>query len=100
MPSMANESLPWRDAACLSPEIDPELFFPVDADRTHAGQAQIAAAKVVCATCPERLRLACLRAAMTSNEQGVWGGTSETERVQLRELLQARRQRGRRVVAA
>ncbi len=70
----------WRDdAACRG--LDPDLFFPVGT----AGPAlvQIGRAKQVCAGCPVRAR--CLDwALVTSQDAGVWGGTSEDERRALR----------------
>lgn len=66
---------PWfyhPDMACL--EVDPDLFFSTDREG-------IAAAKRVCASCP--LLAPCLQRALTNGEHGVWGGTSEDERMNL-----------------
>jgi WhiB family transcriptional regulator, redox-sensing transcriptional regulator len=70
----------WRQrAACHAATA--ELFFPVG--RTGPAVEQIAAAKSVCRLCP--VQLACLRFALTTNQgSGVWGGTSEEEREELR----------------
>ena len=69
----------WRDrAACRGS--DPELFFPIG----NAGPAvlQIGQAKQVCAKCP--VRMPCLGWALNSGQEaGVWGGTSEDERLAL-----------------
>ena len=64
-------------------DVDPELFFP------EPGQAaQIAEAKGWCtgtATAPEcPLRSTCLQVALRRGEHGVWGGTTEDERAELR----------------
>lgn len=59
-------------------EQDPELFFPVSEYDT----ARIAQAKSVCAGCG--LRAQCLQVALTSGDQGVWGGTTTAERAALR----------------
>ncbi|QUF07840.1 WhiB family transcriptional regulator [Actinosynnema pretiosum subsp. pretiosum] len=56
---------------------DPELFFPLPAQHD-----QVAAAKAVCGWCP--VRQACLTNALHHGVEGVWGGTTEEERRQLR----------------
>lgn len=61
----------WWDAArCRG--VDPNVFYPfTDAD--------VAAAKAVCAQCP--VRQACLDHALAHREDdGVWGGATERER--------------------
>jgi WhiB family redox-sensing transcriptional regulator len=65
----------WRDdAACKGSDVN--VFFPVSDD--DAGPA-----KAICATCP--VRDACLEWAMaTRQEDGVWGGLTDTERRRLR----------------
>jgi WhiB family redox-sensing transcriptional regulator len=66
-------------AACL--DCDPDLFFPI----APSGPAlqQIAQAKAICARCP--VRRECLQYALATHQvHGVWGGTSEEERQQLR----------------
>jgi WhiB family redox-sensing transcriptional regulator len=65
----------WRrQAACR--DLDAEMFFP------SKGQPTLPA-KTVCASCP--VREPCLDYAMTIGERfGIWGGTSERERKQLR----------------
>jgi WhiB family redox-sensing transcriptional regulator len=70
----------WRDAAaCRS--VEPDLFFPIGT--TGTALDHIAAAKAVCATCP--VTSACLEFALETNQDsGVWGGTSEEERRQMR----------------
>lgn len=44
--------------------------------------ANRARAKAVCGTCP--LQAACLRWALESNAEGVWGGTTTAERTRIR----------------
>jgi WhiB family transcriptional regulator, redox-sensing transcriptional regulator len=68
----------WSRAACLT--ADPELFFPI----SSAGRAlrQVAHAKAICARC--QIREACLRYALAAGPlHGVWGGTTEHERLLL-----------------
>jgi WhiB family transcriptional regulator, redox-sensing transcriptional regulator len=65
---------------------DPELFFP--AARSVTAFVQLTLAKNVCARCP--VSGECLRFALaTGQEYGVWGGTSEEERRQMRRLIRA-----------
>jgi WhiB family transcriptional regulator, redox-sensing transcriptional regulator len=70
----------WRSAAaCRS--IDPDLFFPIGT--TGTALDHIACAKAVCSKCP--VTAECLEFALETNQDaGVWGGTSEEERRQLR----------------
>ncbi len=75
----------WRaEAACRS--CSPELFFP--AGTTGAALDEIQAAKAVCAACP--VQTPCLRFALvTGQAYGIWGGTTEEERVAMRRLSRA-----------
>jgi WhiB family transcriptional regulator, redox-sensing transcriptional regulator len=56
---------------------DTELFFPV----ATAGRAreQISSAKSVCISCAVRAR--CLSYALKTVQHGIWGGTTEDERI-------------------
>jgi WhiB family redox-sensing transcriptional regulator len=74
-----------RQAACRS--CSPDLFFP--AGTTGAAVHEIAAAKAVCAECPVQSQ--CLRFALaTGQAYGIWGGTTEDERIMIRRLQRAR----------
>ncbi len=76
----------WR-ALSTCRDTDPELFFPVGT----TGQAllQIAKAKSVCCQCP--VTTECLEFALETNQDtGIWGGTSEEERRQIRREAAAR----------
>lgn len=75
---MTTRNLDWKaDAACR--DLDLDLFFP-DAE------ADSAPALAVCAVCP--VRQACLDFALrTRQNDGVWGGHTETERKRLRRRL-------------
>jgi WhiB family transcriptional regulator, redox-sensing transcriptional regulator len=72
---MDDESL-WRDsAACQG--ADPELFFPL----TESGRAlvQIRQAKEICRVC--QVQRACLTWALQhAMSEGIWGGSTESER--------------------
>ena len=72
----------WREhAACR--HCNPDLFFP--AGTTGAAVHEIAAAKAVCVQCPVQSQ--CLRFALrTGQAYGIWGGTTEDERITLRRL--------------
>jgi len=78
----------WRDqAACRG--LDTAIFFP-------SSDVEAGAAKAVCATCP--VRDSCLEWALgTRQEDGVWGGLTDTER---RRLRRRRRDAARRAAAA
>jgi WhiB family redox-sensing transcriptional regulator len=77
----------WRlHAACR--HTDPELFFPIGS--TGPALEQIAEAKRVCEECP--VRTPCLEFALsTSQDSGIWGGTTEEERRLIRRARAAKR---------
>ena len=79
----------WRElAACR--DTDPDLFFPIGT--TGAALDKIAAAKEVCQDCS--VKDLCLEFALKTNQDsGVWGGTSEEERRQIRRERNAARRR-------
>jgi WhiB family redox-sensing transcriptional regulator len=83
------ESDEWRrTAACR--DTDPDLFFPVGT--TGPAIEQIANAKAVCRQCDSQT--ACLEFAIATNQDsGIWGGTSEEERRQLRKTYNNRARR-------
>lgn len=79
----------WRDVA-LCRDTDPDLFFPIGT--TGLAIEQITAAKVVCESCPSKEP--CLQFAIENNQDsGVWGGTSEEERRELRRVWVRERKR-------
>jgi WhiB family redox-sensing transcriptional regulator len=82
-------SVAWRkQAACQA--VTADLFFPIG--RTGDAVGQIEAAKRVCQTCP--VRVACLQYALETNQEaGIWGGTSEDDRVKVRKAWLAVRRR-------
>ena len=74
------ESGVWRSTASCR-DTDPALFFPVGT--SGAALEQIATAKAVCADC--QVKDLCFEFALKTNQDsGVWGGTSEEERRQVR----------------
>jgi len=68
----------WRnEAACASPFVEKELFWPVGT--SGPALLQIAEAKTVCRRCP--VVSECLTWALDNgSDGGVWGGMSEDER--------------------
>lgn len=65
------------DAACRTADTD--LFYPpVGAPRTCT------AALLICASCPQACRDACLAYAVANNEPGIWGGTTARQRKEIR----------------
>ena len=75
-----------RDEA-ICRETDPDLFFPIGT----TGQAllQIDRAKQVCNECT--VQVSCLEFALETNQDsGIWGGTSEEERRDIRRRIAAR----------
>jgi WhiB family transcriptional regulator, redox-sensing transcriptional regulator len=75
----------WRtDAICR--DTDPDLFFPIGT--TGGAISQIEKAKEVCGQCP--VKVDCFDYAMETNQDsGIWGGTSEDERRDIRRRLAA-----------
>lgn len=69
----------WRTYASCR-EADPDLFFPAGDTGQSAYQAE--EAKAICRTCP--VMATCLQRALETNQQGVWGGTTERERANIR----------------
>lgn len=79
---------PWMDEA-LCKGVDPDVFFPVSA-KDEADEARHA--KSICAQCP--VREACLDYAITYDERGIWGGTTEGQRRRIRERRARERKLG------
>ena len=80
-PQIPWEDVSWQAKAACHPRadtaIDPEAFFAVKKDDKRTQQA-----KRVCRHCPALKD--CLRFALTHNLVGVWGGTTDRERADLR----------------
>lgn len=65
---------PWMVYAVCS-QTDPEVFFPEKGGRSES-------AKQICQRCP--VIEECLAYATEHDEMGVWGGTSEKQRIATR----------------
>ena len=78
---MSTAPMPWATkAACAG--VDPALMFPGQGDDTRP-------AKAVCDGCP--VKAECLNHALRHHENwGIWGGTSEKERRQMRRTRRRR----------
>lgn len=76
-----------NDAACVGR--DPELFFGPDLSGRYGRQqaAAVEMAKSICRECP--VIRPCLVHALNAHEVGVWGGTTEAEREELRRRRRA-----------
>jgi hypothetical protein len=68
-------------AACKT--ADPEVFFNGD-------ENSVATAKSYCALCPVIMQ--CLTYALTNDEYGVWGGTTMSERLRVRNNPRAKKE--------
>ena len=76
----------WRERAACRGGVDPDLFFPA-AESGAARDAQVRAAKAVCARCP--VRSECLDEALVRIPYGIAGGLTERERQRLRRTHRA-----------
>ena len=74
-PTTSDDEIPWQ-AFGLCAQVDPELFFPEPGDSATA-------AKEICGRCD--VQAECLDWALERGERfGVWGGTTELDRRELR----------------
>jgi WhiB family transcriptional regulator, redox-sensing transcriptional regulator len=76
---LTQASAAWMPRSACQGE-DPEIFFPMAA--TGRALDQISAAKAICSRCP--VRQPCLRYAVATIQDGIWGGTTTDERSGLR----------------
>jgi WhiB family redox-sensing transcriptional regulator len=75
----------FGDAPCT--QTNPEAFFSEDPPEDKRGNSKSVykyeyEAKKVCSDCPYQQR--CLVYALANNETGIWGGTTDNERRQIR----------------
>jgi WhiB family redox-sensing transcriptional regulator len=86
-----HDRLDWRaEGACLT--ADPDLFFPLSATGAAAAQAERACR--ICAGC--RVLTPCLEFALKHAEvDGIWGGTTQQERLRTRVATAPRGQAAR-----
>lgn len=76
---------PYFDGSQLCAQVDPELFFP-----NNAGESAKLKRVVIpiCKKC--EFQTECLEYALNSDVYGIWAGTSEIDRVQMRRRLNIR----------
>lgn len=85
--SMRNHELDWRmSSACR--EADPDIFFPTGHDEPLP--RQIARAKSICNECPV-VRECLMWALADPLMDGIWGGTTQSERRAIRRRRTAQR---------
>ena len=60
-------------------QTDPEAFFP---ETGRGGTPEVKAAKAICRQCPVQNQ--CLEFALVNSEIGIWGGTTNDDRRQIR----------------
>ncbi len=73
-------SLTWMSRGACQAE-DPELFFPIAAH--GPALSQISAARAVCQRCA--VAALCLAYALETGQAGIWGGTTQEERIAMTE---------------
>ncbi len=72
--------VPYLEDLPLPCATRPDLYFPPDRFESRAERAdRIASARLLCASCPTRLRASCAAWARKHHEYGIWGGHSEAE---------------------
>lgn len=96
--SLSNEEIEKFSSQGPPPcsQADPEAFFPqenydANGDLVSASYYDESGAKAICSDCPYRLD--CLQLAIELDADGIWGGTSASERKTM--IRRLRRQRKR-----
>ena len=85
LPVPTEPSLAWMDDA-LCAQVGYEIFFPEKSDHASAGKA-----RSICAKCP--VQTECLTYAVPQADLwGIWGGTTERERMAMRTEERAERE--------
>ncbi|MGP4052038.1 WhiB family transcriptional regulator [Streptomyces sp. 2A115] len=75
----------WREMASCR-DADPDLFFPIGNSNSGPSLIQTYQAKAVCCRCPVMEQ--CLNWAIRADPvEGIWGGTTESERRAMRRRL-------------
>lgn len=72
------DEIDFSRARCLVEGHPPRVFYLPEG----AGIRDVERAKAVCSACP--ISSQCLEYAIENHEQGVWGGTTERERLRIR----------------
>jgi WhiB family redox-sensing transcriptional regulator len=74
--------LAWREHGACRQVSDPDVFYPHS--QGNGAAAHVAEAKWWCSICPVTPQ--CLAWALKHDEDGVWGGTTEAERAEMKKL--------------
>jgi hypothetical protein len=75
-----------KHGSCASGTVDSELFFEADADvKQNQIQTVLPMLRKFCGTCP--VQSDCLDYAMRHDVQGIWGGTTHSDRKKRRKIL-------------
>ena len=78
---MQIDDIDMEQAACK--DADPEVFFEGQADK-------VAEAKSYCGICPVVMQ--CLTYALNNDEYGIWGGTTMSERLKVKNNPRAKKE--------
>lgn len=73
---------PYFDGSQLCAQVDPELFFPNNASEATKLKRIVIP---ICRACSFQTK--CLEYAVNSDVHGIWAGTSDTDRIQMRRKL-------------
>lgn len=73
-----------EDAQCRIEKVPTDVFFGFEGESPAEREVRLAMAKGVCERC--RARQVCLDSAIHNDEQGIWGGTTENERLRSVEM--------------
>lgn len=71
-------------AQCRIEKVPTDVFYGFDGETPAEREIRLAMAKGVCERC--RARQVCLESAIHNDEQGIWGGTTENERIRSVEM--------------
>jgi len=76
---------PFKYESPLCAQVDSELFFPEKEHGAHTAPL----AKSICGRCIHKAE--CLEWAIVNMEVGVWGGTTERQRMQIRSRMRKKK---------
>lgn len=77
-------SLDFDNALCKIEQVPTEVFFGSENETPLERDLRVLFAKAVCERCS--IRVDCLTEAIHNDEQGIWGGTVEKERIRSHDM--------------
>ena len=83
----------WEKAQCKELEIDTNLFYTIEEERSVVAYDYINSLRSICASCP--IWKECLTYAMENENYGMWGGLTSVERISMTQPLKYPNQRVR-----